>query len=165
MAEIWDVYDEKRNKTGRKHERGKPLPNGDYHLVIAAWIINRQQDILLTRRHPNKPYAKFWECTGGSVLAGETSMDGALREVKEEIGIDLSGCEGILARQERREHYFLDVWVFQHDVDIDDFVFQDDEVIDAKWVTFSVFNSMFNAGQVVPTLGYFKDLYDELISR
>lgn len=98
MAEIWDVYDEKRNKTGRKHERGKPLPKGDYRLVIAAWIINRQQDILLTRRHPNKPYARFWECIGGSVLAGETSMDGALREVKEEIGIDLSGCEGILAR-------------------------------------------------------------------
>lgn len=54
--------------------------------------------------------------------------------------------------------------MFQHDVDIDDLVFQDDEVIDAKWVTFSVFNSMFNAGQVVPTLGYFKDLYDGWVS-
>lgn len=132
MAEIWDVYDAKRNKTGRKHKRGKVLPDGDYHLVIAVWIINGKQDILLTKRHPNKPYANLWECTGGSVLTGETSVDGALREVKEEVGIDLSGCKGNLARQERRDHYFLDVWVFRHDVDIDDIVFQADEVINAK---------------------------------
>lgn len=32
----------------------------------------------------------MWECVGGSVLRGESSVDGAVREVKEEVGIDLS---------------------------------------------------------------------------
>lgn len=66
---------------------------GEYHLIIAAWIINSRQEALLTKRHPNEHYANLWECTDGSVLAVETSRNGALREVNEEIGINLSDCK------------------------------------------------------------------------
>jgi len=32
--ELWDIYDKYRHKTGRIHERGIPLKDGDYHLVL-----------------------------------------------------------------------------------------------------------------------------------
>lgn len=32
----------------------------------------------------------MWEATGGSILQGESSLDGAIREVREELGIDIS---------------------------------------------------------------------------
>ena len=40
MAELWDILDENGNKTGRLHERGKPMNKGEYHLEVSVWIEN-----------------------------------------------------------------------------------------------------------------------------
>ena len=34
----------------------------------------------------------MWKCVGGSVVKGEDSLLGAIREAKEEVGIDLSNA-------------------------------------------------------------------------
>ena len=54
--ELWDVYDENRVATGKTHVRGVPLAQGEYHLVADVWLVNEDQEILLTKRHPDKPY-------------------------------------------------------------------------------------------------------------
>ena len=36
--EIWDLYNEKRELTGRDHIRGEEIPQGYYHLVVHVWI-------------------------------------------------------------------------------------------------------------------------------
>ena len=72
--EFWDLYNDKREKTGRIHERGKALPEGYYHLCVSVWLVNRKGEFLLSQRHPDKEYPLCWECTGGSVLAGESSF-------------------------------------------------------------------------------------------
>ncbi|MGG0667348.1 NUDIX domain-containing protein [Lederbergia citrisecunda] len=163
--EFWDIYDKNRIKTGRMHERGTPIPDGDYHLVVSIWIINSRQEILLAKRHPEKLYPNMWECPGGSALAGENSLEAALREVKEEIGIDLSSCNGELMKSERRMHNFRDVWLFTHDFSIEDTVLQPEEVIDAKWVTILELESLFNEGVVVPSLRYYKSFFFECVQR
>lgn len=165
LVELWDVYDKNRVKTGRKHERGTPLPVGDYHLVVSIWIINSRQEILLAKRHPDKHYPNMWECPGGSALAGENSLEAALREVKEEIGIDLSSCNGKLMKSDRRQNDFRDVWLFTHDFSIDDTVLQSEEVTDVKWVSIMELESMFNDGIVVPSLGYFKSFFYEKVQQ
>jgi isopentenyldiphosphate isomerase len=63
MTELWDLYNEERKKTGTIL-RGTPIPKGQYHLVISAWIVNSKGEYLLSQRHPNKAYPYFWECTG-----------------------------------------------------------------------------------------------------
>ncbi|TFJ91873.1 NUDIX hydrolase [Lentibacillus salicampi] len=155
--ELWDVYDGNRHKTGRMHERGTPLPDGDYHLVVNVWIINDKGDFLLSKRHPNKDHPNLWECTGGSVVADETSLEGAMREVSEEVGIDLSDCRGKLMKSERRHDYFRDVWVFHKNFDIAETTHQPNEVSDAKWVTTQELENMFEKGHIVPGLNYFKE--------
>lgn len=163
--EFWDIYDKNRIKTGRKHERGKPLPAGEYHLVVTILIINSRKEILVTKRHPDKPYPNMWECPGGSVLTGEDSLEGALREVKEEIGIDLPNNSGDLVKSEIRNHDFKDVWLFHHDFDIEETVLQPEEVTDAKWVTLTELESMFNEGIVVPSLEKIKKLLVEKLQQ
>ena len=79
MKEVWDLYDAKGNKTGYTLVRGRPIPEGCYHLVVSVWIINNRGEYLLSQRHPDKPYPLRWECTGGAVLSGEDSLGGALR--------------------------------------------------------------------------------------
>ena len=94
--EYWDLYDKNRQKLNKIHLRGKELNEGEYHIVVNIWIINDQNKILLTKRHPNKIWPLKWECTGGSVIAGEDSFTGAIREVEEEIGIRLKKENGKL---------------------------------------------------------------------
>lgn len=88
MQEYWDLYDENRRPLGETHLRGLALPKGTYHIVVEVWTVNSKGEILLTLRDPKKEtYPDKWECTGGSILAGETSKTGAVRELFEEIGI------------------------------------------------------------------------------
>jgi 8-oxo-dGTP diphosphatase len=159
--ELWDIYDKYRNKTGRIHERGKPIQKGDYHLVVHVWIMNNNDEILVTKRHHKKTHPGLWECPGGSVTKGESSLQGALREVKEEIGIKLSEDNGKLIKSERRDNFndFYDVWLFNQDFDVTDTILQENEVNDVKWVTQSELDTMFDNDSLVPTLSYYKTLF------
>ena len=83
--EIWDLYTKYRKKTGKEQIRGAQIPEGYYHLVVHVWIRNKQGAYLISQRAANRPTCPLmWECVGGSVLKGEESVDGAIREVKEE---------------------------------------------------------------------------------
>lgn len=89
-AEIWDLYNENRELMGKDHVRGELLPIDGYHLVVHVWIRNSKGEYLISQRSANRPtYPLMWECAGGSVVKGEDSLLGAIREVKEEVGIDL----------------------------------------------------------------------------
>ncbi|MCM1286637.1 MAG: NUDIX domain-containing protein [Bacteroides sp.] len=138
MSEIWDVYDENRNVTGKIIRRdGHFCDENEYHLVVHVWIKNSKNEWLISKRTPNKHFPLMWECTGGSVIAGEDSLQGALREVKEELGISLGKDKGRLYKSFKRSvyHDFCDVWIFEHDCDIGDVVLQEDETCDSMWAS------------------------------
>lgn len=133
--EFWDVYDEFRNKTGRTHQRGQEMASGDYHLVVHIWIKNKKGEYLISKRTPNKTFPLMWECSGGSAIVGDDSLQAALREVKEEIGIDLTPSNGSIIYTTKKDDYFTDVWLFEEDININNVVYQVDEVCDAKYAT------------------------------
>lgn len=41
-------------KTGRRHEWGKPMPKGEYSLSMSVWILHRQGELLISKRAPGK---------------------------------------------------------------------------------------------------------------
>ncbi|MCL2022969.1 MAG: NUDIX domain-containing protein [Oscillospiraceae bacterium] len=147
--EIWDVYDENRNLTGRTHRRGDPLRDGDYHLVVHVWLQNSKGEFLITRRAPEKHYPLMWESTGGSAIAGDDSLMAAIREVKEETGLDiLSECGEVIIRQ-KRNNDFCDIWLFRQEFDMMDVVLQENETIDAKLASPDDIRKMIAAGDFV----------------
>lgn len=81
----------------------------------------------------------MWECTGGSVLKGEDTFQGAIREVKEELGIDISKCPKKLLGTVNRYYKWctdiLDVWLFKANIDIININIQIEEVNDVKWAS------------------------------
>ena len=86
MTELWDLYTEDREKSGETLVRGQEIPEGRYHLVADAWIVNSKGEYLISQRSASRPtFPLMWECVGGSVLAGEDSLAGALREAREEL--------------------------------------------------------------------------------
>lgn len=162
MEEVWNLYNEKREKISCLLQRGKPIPKGYYHLVVSAWIMNSQGQYLLSQRHPDKQYPFYWECTGGSVLVGESSLEGAIREVKEELGIALDPTCAELIHQTRRDSVqdFYDVWLFRADVDISEIRLQQSEVINVKWVNLDILLDMFQSGKLHPLIDYIEQICD-----
>lgn len=156
MPELWDLYNEMRQKTGIIHERGQCIPQGFYHLVVSVWIVNSWGGFLMSQRNPNKPYPKCWECTGGSVLAEESSVQGAVREVKEELGLNLDANTAHLIYQTRRDasQDFYDVWLFHSDTQTAALKLQSDEVIDAKWLNKKEIYDIQKNGQLHPLIDY-----------
>ena len=94
--ELWDVYDINRNKTGKVIDRhsNDRLSTGEYHLVTEAIIINSRNEILLTKRASTKQkYPLMWECTCGSCIKSENTLQAILRELKEELGLNFKKNE------------------------------------------------------------------------
>lgn len=154
--ELWDIYDRDRKKTGRFCERGTKMKIKDYHLVVQVWIENSKGEWLISKRSPEKWMSGKWEATGGAVIAGEDSLSGALREVREELGINLDPKDGRLISSRRydypkwRNPGFVDVYAFKGDYPIESIVLQKGETCDAKWASTDEIHEIKARGEFYP---------------
>lgn len=157
------MYNKKRELTGRSHIRGEEIPEGCYHLVVHIWIRNSKGEYLISQRSADRPiFPLMWECVAGSVLKGEDSLTGALRETKEEVGLTLSAENGKLVKSEVREAVngvrfadILDVWVFEYDGAVSLEQATTCEVAQVAWMTQDQIKQLYNTGVLVDTLYYF----------
>ncbi len=62
----------------------------DVVVVVAVALIDADGRVLLARRPPGKPHAGLWEFPGGKLAPGETPEAALARELKEELGIDVT---------------------------------------------------------------------------
>ena len=146
--EYWDLYDKERNKLNKIVKRGDKLQDDEYHIVINAWIRNSKNEFLITQRAANKKYAFMWECTGGSALKGETSLDAAVREVKEELGLEVDRENGQLLGSTLRYYPncpdIFDAWLFTSDASIEDVTIQEEEVCNVMWASVEKIKELYN---------------------
>lgn len=148
--ELWDLYDREGNPTGRTHRRGALLGEGEYHRVIHCWLKNSRGEYLLTKRDACKSFAGMWESPGGSVLAGETSLEAAVREIGEEAGLTLDRSRSSLAFTYSRDHFICDVWLFHQDFSLDSLVFQQGETCGACYADAAQVRRLVDRGEMVP---------------
>lgn len=169
MAELWDILDENGNKTGKLYERGCgiPLPKGEYHLVVHVWVVNSSGQFLVSKRTPNKSYPNMWECTGGAAVSGHTSLQTALKEVKEELGITLDPKSGEMLWEFKLEdddsNNIYNAWLFKQNIDIGGVIFQEGETCDAILADKHKILQMIESGEFIGR-DYFPYL-DELFER
>ena len=159
--EYWDIYDEFKNKTGKVLKRGDKLNDDEYHLVTNAWIKNSKGEFLITQRSSTKAHPLMWECTGGSAVLGEATYMAAIREAKEELGVDISRASYKFIGSTKRYYPncpdILDVYLFDFDCAISNVSIQEEEVNDVMWASSDKIkmlydNNMFEAN------AYFEDI-------
>jgi 8-oxo-dGTP pyrophosphatase MutT (NUDIX family) len=159
--ELWDIYDRNRNKTGKTIKRGERLQKDEFHLIVHIWIKNSNNEFLIQQRSEKVKNPLVWCTTGGSAVSGEDSFTAALREAKEELGIDLTNKQGYLFEEgiyeEDNQQYLSDTYLYFIDIDIKDLKLQTEEVKQAKFEKMSKIKEMMANGEL-----FIYDYLDEL---
>jgi len=141
--EKWDLYDENRKPLNRTIIRGELEKEGQYHIVAGIWIVNSNNQTLLTLRDKSKKqYPNCWENTVGSIVSGETSRQGAVRELLEETGIVINEEELFYLGTYKGNTHFHDTYIARKDIEIEELALQKGETADAKWVSMDELDEM-----------------------
>jgi 8-oxo-dGTP diphosphatase len=62
-------------------------------IVAACALLNKDGALLIAKRPLGRPLAGLWEFPGGKVEAGEEPEVALIRELKEELGIDIAKAD------------------------------------------------------------------------
>ena len=148
--ELWDVYDKKGRKTGALKENEADYLPGEYHLAVEAWVFNHRREILIQQRSWHREILPGkWSLTTGRIIAGEDSEQGCVRELKEELGIQVKQKElSFLRRIVREDPLIWDIYFTLQDVPVEELRLQKEEVIQARWVSFDQFRAYLKRGSV-----------------
>lgn len=145
---------ENTKKIKQEHICGEPSPEGFCHSTVHIWIRNLKGEYLLLRRSANKP---IWECVVGTVPKEESSINGALRNVKEEVGLELETDTGKLIFSKIHNQPFynrMDVWLFLYDGKLP-LETTTTKIAAWKWMSASEIKKRYKEKNLVQTLDYF----------
>ena len=151
--EILDVVDEQGIPTGVTVERTKAHEEGIRHRTSHVWVLREKEgkvQILLQRRSADKDSNPLcYDCSSaGHIPAGVDFVPSAIRELKEELGIDVKKEELTYCGTKRINHtntfhgkIFKDnqvsrVYCMYRDIEEKDFIIQKEELESVKWFDF-----------------------------
>lgn len=162
--EIVDKLNNKRQYLGKTSERSQKVL-GEYKQSVHTWIMNSDGKFLMQKRSPNKKiFPNMWSQTGGGVDSGETPLECALRECKEELGIDILPDNIELVLSFRRKYDFVDVWLAKQDINLENLVLQKEEVADVKWCSVDEIRTMLKTGELASSIDIYFDMFINLLS-
>ncbi|MGN1298732.1 MAG: NUDIX domain-containing protein [Candidatus Scatovivens sp.] len=147
--EIVDIYDENRNKAGKiinRKDKNK-LNENEYTISVHCWIINSKKEILITQRSMDLNRGGMWEDTHGGVQSGETSIEAMKRELKEELGIDVENSDLKLIKTMKKDRTLRDCYIIYKDISLDAINFNDNEVMDCKYVNLEELKEIIKSGE------------------
>lgn len=79
---------------------------------VAVGIITKEEQVLLSLRPEGKPYAGYWEFPGGKIQPNETAYNALVRELREELGIDVKQAHLLFEHQHVyiKQNVDLSIW-------------------------------------------------------
>tara|TARA_B100000795_G_C22800759_1_gene441802 strand:- start:2848 stop:3390 length:543 start_codon:yes stop_codon:yes gene_type:complete len=139
MDELIDILTPQGKSTGKTALKSEAHKNGWFHATVHVWLFTADKKILLQKRaHTKKVYPGIWDISvTGHIGAGEEILEGAKREVFEEIGLILDDKDfikiGTRIHQVIHENGIIDnehhhVFVAELKISISELVMQPEEV-------------------------------------
>ena len=107
----------------------KQIPSFD---VVVGFIINRNKKFLITKRPKNKMLGGLWELPGGKREKGESLKNSLVREMKEEINVDINIDRKIGMIQHSYSH--MNIKLHGYVCNIKKGKIRKKECDDAKWI-------------------------------
>jgi isopentenyl-diphosphate delta-isomerase type 1 len=156
--ELVDIVDES-NKVLGKMSKGECHKTGNLHRTVSILVYSPSKEVLLQRRSPEKKdYPGYYDVSAsGHVMSGESYLTAAIRELKEEVGLDadpqkLKENFDFRIYFENRGSKFNDfVRCFSYDLDNPKKVKVGEEVQEARFMTSEEAMGISEKGQFTPT--------------
>jgi isopentenyldiphosphate isomerase len=135
MMEIWDAYKQDGSLAGCNLIRGQAIPTGLFHLVSEIIVKHKDGTYLLMQRDWKKSnFPGLYEASaGGSALKGEKPYDAAIRELREETGIQSQKLKQIYKCMSNDTIYYG--YLCETDCDKGSITMQEGETISYLWLT------------------------------
>jgi isopentenyl-diphosphate Delta-isomerase len=145
-TEEYDIYDNEGNQTGVRVARNVVHSTGLWHRTVHVWIMNSQGELLLQKRSAGKDSnPNMWDVSvGGHIDAGEGSVDAAIRETYEELGIRITPenleylftVTHVNLEEEYKDREIQDVYlVFAPNFVLESFTISPEEVSEVQYFT------------------------------
>lgn len=152
--ELFDVRDQEGNATGVARERALVHMNGDLHGTAHVWVARENEksgwDILLQKRSRSKDSypGRYDISSAGHLQAGDDFLPSALRELREELGIQAveAQMEFVGFHRVDMEDVFYGkrfcnreisaVYIYREPVDIERLTLQQEEVESVMWMDY-----------------------------
>lgn len=128
--EYLNLYDRNGNLLKEKGIRGVKTDN--LVGIVIIFIENSKGEFLIQKTSSEKD--SLFATTGGHVTYGLTFKDAIIKEVEEELGIDISNDNIIEVNTYIREFYIQKVFYLKKDINIEDIIIQESEVDYVKWI-------------------------------
>lgn len=131
--EYLDIYNEKKEKLNKKVKRGDKILANEHILVSVIFIENSEGKFLIQKTSKEK--GEKYATTGGHVLSGENSKEAIIREVKEELGLDISNEDIIHIGDLLFGIPFGEIYYLKKDLDITKLKLQQEEVEKVEYLS------------------------------
>jgi len=171
MDEYIDIVSATGEPTGKTALKSEAHKNGWYHHTIHLWLYTIEGEILLQQRsHKKEIHPLLWDVSvAGHIDAGESFIEAALRETKEEVGLTLNPKNvqkiGTFLHETDygniQDNEFHQVYITELNAKLSDLIPQEDEVEALKLVSFKEFDKLLTQSEVnnhfIPTnTSYYK---------
>lgn len=137
--ELIQIVDENGEFTGEIIDKEIAHDKNLLHIEISVFIINDKNQVLLQKRSPNKRFSpNKWGSCAGHVDAYESLEDAALRELKEEVGLEIPKeslypfLERQIFKKETNSHITY-LYYTKCNKEEKEFIIQEEELSEVKW--------------------------------
>ena len=175
MEEMIDVLDEENgNLVGEIISKNEAHKIGKWHGSIHILIVNKDKTktFLQRRSTQKKLYPNMWDiAVGGHISTGETALETAQRELKEELGLNLEDFDvkkvdriteqltnnGIISNE------YVTIYLVCGDIDISQIKLQEEEVSEIKWCSKKELNELIKQQKILPHIREYEILNELLV--
>ncbi len=152
--EYIDILNFDGTPAGFSTTREKVHSEGFYHRSIHLWIINPEGELLIQKRSLSKiAHSGLWDVScAGHIVSGDSSEITVVKETMEELGLDIRKenfrfCNTVLTKNIHNsgkyiDNEYIDIFLMQKDVRIEDINFDRSEVSDVKYISLKDFGKL-----------------------
>ncbi len=181
MDELIDIVTKKGEPTGQTALKSVIHKKGHYHNTAHIWFYTEEGEILLAQRAATKViYPLLWDVSvAGHIDAGETIKAGAIREIKEEIGLTIKETDlekiGVFECFQSYpngvfDNEFHHTFITKFNVWFSELALQKEEVEAVKWVRMFDFfelleHSKLNGHFVSSNFNYYEKVAEAILNK
>ena len=147
-----------RRPINKKFLKDGIQPRNSKFVTVVVFIFNPSNKKWLMQKRTKDKGGK-WATTSGHPISGQTSIEGMVKEIKEELGIEVLEDELRLITTVERKKKLADIYYLEKKIDLEKVKVQKEEVDDVTWMTSKDIEAFYKENKFKKThYNYYKEL-------